>query len=132
MAVCAPRIGQEAALSGLTSAGPWRRARARESPTRGTPFGAAMADRPGGFELLSAGGFFGWVRHPFAGRSTDDVVRELALSHDLLVIPGTAFLPDDRGTFRVSISNLNDGGAADFAERLAVAERAGQRAGPLA
>ena len=133
VAVCAPRIGQEAALSGLTSAGPWRRARARDVADARHAFGAAMADRPGGFELLSAGGFFGWVRHPFAGRSTDDVVRELALSHDLLVVPGTAFLPDDRGTFRVSIGNLNDGGAADFAERLAVAaERAGQRAGPLA
>lgn len=121
VAICAPRIGQEAAWAGLTSARPWREARQRDVADARRRFVAAMADRPGGFELLSAGGFFGWIRHPFAGRSTNDVVRELALAHDLLVIPGTAFLPDDRATLRVSISNLNHGGVDDFAKRLAAA-----------
>jgi aspartate/methionine/tyrosine aminotransferase len=82
-----------------------------------------MADRPGGFDLLSAGGFFGWVRHPFPGRPTADVVRELAVDYDMLVIPGTAFLPDDRGTFRVSISNVDHAAIADLAGRLAAAGR---------
>jgi aspartate/methionine/tyrosine aminotransferase len=77
-----------------------------------------MADRPGGFELLSAGGFFGWVRHPFAGRPTEDVVAELAVEYDTLVIPGTAFLEDDRGTLRVSLSNAGRAAFGDFAGRL--------------
>ena len=75
VAICAPRIGQEAAWAGLIAGGRWRRDRAREVALRRQWFVAAMADRPGGFELLSGGGFFGWVRHPFSGRPTADVVR---------------------------------------------------------
>ncbi|HEY1485728.1 MAG TPA: aminotransferase, partial [Micromonosporaceae bacterium] len=126
VAICAPRIGQEAAWVGLTEAGQWRRERAREVAEKRRRFVVAMADRPGGFELLSAGGFFGWVRHPFAGRSTDDVVSELAITYDTLVIPGTAFLPDDRATFRVSFGNVEATALTDFAGRL-VAAGGGER-----
>jgi aspartate/methionine/tyrosine aminotransferase len=118
VAVSAPRIGQEAALAGLTTARPWRAARARELVRKRDWFTAAMARRPGGFELVSAGGFFGWVRHPFAGRPTEDVVRDLVVCRDMLVIPGTAFLPDDRAMLRVSFGNLDRGQIADFAARL--------------
>jgi aspartate/methionine/tyrosine aminotransferase len=119
VAICAPRIGQEAAWAGLTAARQWRRERARDIAARRGSFTALMAGRPGGFELLSAGGFFGWVRHPFTGRPTGDVVRELIVRHDVLVIPGTAFLPDDRGTIRVSFSNVDQAALTDFAGRLA-------------
>jgi aspartate/methionine/tyrosine aminotransferase len=117
----APWAGQEAAWAGLTHARLWRAARAQEIADQRTWFEDAMADRPGGFELLSCGGFFGWIRHPFVDRRTDDVVRELAIKHDTLVIPGTAFLPDDRRTVRVSISNLDQAAITDFASRLATA-----------
>ena len=125
VAVCAPRIGQEAAWAGLTFAQSWRRERRRDVADARRRFVAAMADRPGGFELLSAGGFFAWVRHPFDGRSTGEVVRDLVVSHDVLVIPGTAFLPDDRGTFRVSVGNLDPAGVAEFTGRLAAATDSG-------
>jgi len=118
VAICAPRIGQEAAWAGLTRARAWRTARAREIAQQREWFTAVMADRPGGFELLSCGGFFAWIRHPFADRSTDDVVRDLVVKHHTLVIPGTAFLPDDRSTLRVSVSNANQATIATFAERL--------------
>ena len=121
VAICAPRIGQEAAWAGLTSAQQWRRARAREIADKRRWFAAMMAECPGGFELLSTGGFFGWVRHPFVGRPTDNVVRELAIRHDTLVVPGTAFLPDDRGTFRVSVSNIDRAALTEFAARLTAA-----------
>jgi aspartate/methionine/tyrosine aminotransferase len=121
VAICAPRIGQEAAWAGLTAAQEWRHARARELADKRRWLAAAMADRPGGFELLSAGGFFGWVRHPFLGRATDDVVGELAVTYDTLVISGTAFLPDDRHAFRVSFSNVDRTALTDFAGRLVAA-----------
>lgn len=119
VAICAPRIGQEAVLTGLVNAGPWRRQRAAEVHRKQEWFAEAMANRPGGFELLSAGSFFGWVRHPFTGRPTAEVVRELIVEYDTLVIPGTAFLPDDRGTLRVSVSNADRSATVDFAGRLA-------------
>ena len=121
VAICAPRIGQEAAWAGLVHAGRWRRARAGELSRKRSRFAAAMAGRPGGFELLAVGGFFGWLRHPFPDRATADVVRELAVEHDALTIPGTAFLPDDRGTIRVSFSNVDEAALTDFADRLVAA-----------
>jgi aspartate/methionine/tyrosine aminotransferase len=121
VAICAPRIGQEAAWAGLTGARPWRAERARDIAAQRALFVDAMRDRPGGFELLSCGGFFAWIRHPFADRSTEDVTRELVVKHSTLVIPGTAFLPDDRGTLRVSVSNLDRATIATLAQRLAEA-----------
>lgn len=105
VAICAPRIGQEAAWAGLTGARAWRAARARDIARQRGWFEEAMADRPGGFERLSCGGFFGWIRHPFAGRSTQDVIRELVIKQDMLLMSGTAFQPDDNCAIRVSISN---------------------------
>ncbi|MBO0872546.1 MAG: aminotransferase [Pseudonocardia sp.] len=118
VAICAPRIGQEAAWAGLTAAGQWRRARAAEVADNRSRLETAMADRPGGFEVLAVGGFFGWMRHPFTERPTDEVTRELVTRYDTLVISGTAFLPDDRQVFRVSVGNLTQAGITDFTERL--------------
>ncbi len=129
VAICAPRIGQEAAWAGLTYARPWRDERAAEVAGKRAQLEVVMANRPGGFELLSSGGFFGWIRHPFAGRHTTDVVRDLVTEHRTLVIPGTAFLPGDWGTFRVSFGNLDHAGLADFASRLAAAGHAHRGAG---
>ncbi|KHL08959.1 aspartate/methionine/tyrosine aminotransferase [Mumia flava] len=118
VAVCAPRVGQEAAWAGLTGAGRWRAERVRELARRRGWLRAAMAERPGGFELLSCGGFFGWIAHPFEGVPTADVVRALVRDHGVLVVPGTAFLPDDRRTLRVSVGNADRSGIAELATRL--------------
>ena len=118
VAVCAPRIGQEAAWAGLVGARQWRASRAADIARQRAWMRLAMADRPGGFELLSCGGFFAWIRHPFPGRPTAEVVRELVLDHDTLVIPGTAFLPDDRGTLRVSVGNADRAAIEELAGRL--------------
>lgn len=123
VAICAPRVGQEAAWAGLTQAQEWRAARAREVSQQRAAFAAAMADRPGGFELLSCGGFFGWVRHPFPGRPTGEVARDLVTEQDLLLMPGTSFHPGDPGTLRVSVANLGPGQLTDFTARLREAGR---------
>lgn len=119
VAVCAPRIGQEAAWAGLTRAGAWRAERAAETTARREGFAAAMTARPGGFELLSTGAFFAWVAHPFPDSSTREVARVLVADHDVLVLPGTAFGPRDPGAFRVSVGNLDVTAAAGLAETFA-------------
>lgn len=125
VAICAPRVGQEAALAGLAHAQAWRAARVREIADRRARFAAAMAARPGGFELLACGGFFAWVRHPYPGWPTDELVRELAVNHHVLVTPGTAFLPDDRRVLRVSVSNADPATITTFVQRLAGVGAAG-------
>jgi aspartate/methionine/tyrosine aminotransferase len=118
VAICPPRVGQEAAWAGLTSARDWRRARANEVIDKQRGLEKALAGRPGGFELLTSGGFFGWIHHPFAGRGTDAVARDLITRYDTLVISGTAFLPDDRQVLRVSFGNVDLAGLTEFARRL--------------
>ncbi|MFD5461526.1 aminotransferase [Kitasatospora sp. NPDC127059] len=118
VAVCAPRVGQEAAWIGLTQARAWRRERAQDIARQRAWLRTALADRPGGFELVASGGFFGWLRHPFDGCSTDEVVRRLVVEQDMLLLPGTAFQPEDRNTLRISVSNIDRSAIDDFAGRL--------------
>ncbi|OSY35531.1 aspartate/methionine/tyrosine aminotransferase [Pseudonocardia autotrophica] len=123
IAICAPRAGQEATLTGLTRAGAWRAERVAEIARRREWLIKALAPRPGGFEVVSSGGFFAWVRHPFTDRPSADVVRELLLEHDTLVIPGTAFLPEDRRMLRVSVGRVDADAAGTLAGRLAAIGR---------
>ncbi|RZS32260.1 aspartate/methionine/tyrosine aminotransferase [Herbihabitans rhizosphaerae] len=118
VAVCAPRIGQEAVLAGLRHAREWRIERSRDIASRRSWFRQVMAQRPGGFEALSCGGFFAWIRHPFADRPTAQVVRELAIRFDAIVMPGTAFLPCDHNMIRVSVGNCDRDAVDDLARRL--------------
>ncbi|MFZ9017444.1 MAG: aminotransferase [Ilumatobacteraceae bacterium] len=115
--ISAPRIGQEAVVAGLLHAAEWRRVQSDRVARLQRRFEAMMAGEPGGFRLVSAGAFFGWVRHPFETPSSE-VVRRLVLDHDVLVIPGTAFTPADEGHLRFSFANLDDGDVEELGNRL--------------
>lgn len=125
VAVCAPRIGQEAAWAGLTTAAAWRRERSAELAEHRAAFAAAMADSPGGFEVVAQGGYFAWVRHPFTGTPSDEVAAELVRHESLLFVPGTAFYPTDPGALRFSLSNLPPDRLDELVARL---HEAGERA----
>ena len=118
MAICAPRIGQEAVVAGLQDANDWRQEQVRRIHAGLKTFRSVMSERPGGFELITSGAFFGWVRHPFDDVSTADVVKRLVLDHDVLVIPGTAFLPTDDRWLRLSFANLESDDFAKLGRRL--------------
>jgi aspartate/methionine/tyrosine aminotransferase len=119
MAICAPRLGQEAAIEALTSAKDWRDSRVIEIRAKQIHFDSVFKDRPGGFELCTSGAFYGWVRHPVAGVSTKEVVRNLLLNHGILVLPGTIFSPEDDGFLRFSFGNLSHDEIDDLGRRLA-------------
>ena len=116
--ISAPRVGQEAALAGLLHAATWRREQVDRIGALQQAFEAAMSSGPGGFELVTAGAYFGWVRHPFEGVGSVDVVRRLIVDNDILAIPGTAFVPDDEAMLRFSFANLGLDQIEDFATRL--------------
>lgn len=117
--ISAPRIGQEAVLAGLRRAGAWRREQSDRIAAAQVVFEEVMAGRPGGFELASAGAFFGWVRHPFLDLGTDEVIKRLVLDHDVLAIPGTAFTPTDERWLRFSFANLPPDDLHELGRRLA-------------
>ncbi len=117
--ICAPRIGQEAAHAGLTQAGEWRAVKVAEIADKQARFTEVMAARPGGFELVSAGAYYGWVRHPLADIPTETVVERLLLEQGVLTIAGTAFMPDDEQMIRFSFANADIERLGELADRLA-------------
>ncbi len=118
VAICAPRAGQEAVIAGLTGAGTWRRAKVERIWELQQAFEAAMATQPGGFELVSSGAYFGWVRHHVDGATTQQVTARLVGELDILAIPGTAFTPTDTGHLRLSFANLDHDQVSELARRL--------------
>ena len=116
--ICAPRVSQEAAVAGLAESKAWRNDQAERIAEVHEEFKAVMAQAPGGFELLSSGAFFGWVRHSFDSSSMD-VVKRLIVESDVLVIPGTAFTPTDESMLRFSFANLSKEEIVELGSRLA-------------
>lgn len=116
--ISAPRISQEAALAGLLHARDWRTEKAAKINRSLDRYQEVMAQRPGGFELVTAGAYFGWVRHPFADLPTAEVIKRLVLDHDVLAIPGTAFTPTDDRWIRFSYANLEGEQFDELALRL--------------
>ena len=119
VAICAPRIGQEAALAGLLHAGEWRAEQAARIADLHASFRDVMGNSPGGYELVTSGAYFGWVRHPHRTTPTLEVVADLLASKDILVIPGTAFTPSDQQMLRLSFANLSEPEITELAARLA-------------
>ena len=111
VAICAPPIGQIACIAGLEHATEWRREQAERIANRQQRFESVMADRPGDFELVAVGAYFGWVRYP-GELGTDD-------AHDVLAIPGTAFTEGDEHMLRISFANLDPEQIDRLGERLA-------------
>jgi len=118
IAICAPRVGQEAAIAALTSAKDWRYTKILEMREKLTHFKSTLSCKPGGFELISAGAFYGWVRHPFIGESSDAVVRRLLIEQGIVVLPGTLFCKEDDRYLRFSFGNLSFGEIDELGIRL--------------
>ncbi len=119
VAISAPWIGQEAAITGLRSATDWRVEQSQRVAKLQERFENLMHSQPGGFELVSAGAYFGWVKAPpSTGATTAAIVRSLVVEHDILVIPGTAFTPTDELMLRFSFANLSGEQIDQLGERL--------------
>ncbi|MEM7288227.1 MAG: aminotransferase [Actinomycetota bacterium] len=118
VAISAPRVAMEAVITGLTGSGTWRHDQVVRIGALQERFEAVMSGRPGGFELVSSGAYFGWVRHSFRDVPTQEVVRRLVLDHDVLVIPGTAFTPGDEHMLRFSFANLTEAELEELPRRL--------------
>ncbi|WP_432821613.1 aminotransferase [Trichloromonas sp.] len=108
MAVCQPRITQQAVRYGAEHLDDWVAANRRMMQRRHDRFRAEFI-RPGNpFTLAASGGFFAWVRHPFAGRTGRQVARQLADSANLICLPGEVFGPGMEGYLRLAFGNIRE------------------------
>jgi aspartate/methionine/tyrosine aminotransferase len=124
VAICAPRIGQVAAIHGLRALGAWRRGKGAMMRERLAALRAAFRRNDIGYELVSAGAYFAYVRHPHDGRPAADVARRLADRQNLLCLPGTMFGEGQEAFLRFAFANVPAEAMPAIAERLAADARA--------
>ncbi|MGB2804442.1 MAG: aminotransferase class I/II-fold pyridoxal phosphate-dependent enzyme [Candidatus Zixiibacteriota bacterium] len=117
--ICAPHIGQQAALAGLCWDGltEWLDTRRGEMESRVRVFAEAIAVSGCPFEVESAGAFFAYLRHPFDVDAWD-VVSELARDAGILVLPGSCCGSTEWRYIRVAVGNADEETLALAADRM--------------
>ena len=134
VAICAPQLGQRAALWGMRHLGDWLAAERREILDRRAAI-AEVFERlaPHGWALEGSGAYFAYVRHPFATPS-DALAPALVQAAGILCLPGTMFSPAGAGErhLRLAFANIDRAGIATLADRLAALTEDDVRVPPLA
>jgi aspartate/methionine/tyrosine aminotransferase len=127
-AICAPQIGQRAALWGLEHLGDWLAGERAEILRRRAAMAAGIARLPG-WRLLGCGAYFAYVEHPFA-MDAADLARRLVERQSVLLLPGTMFAPGRaRGgdgsaerQLRIAFANVSAAEIETLLARLAAEE----------
>lgn len=127
--ICPPHPAQIAALFGLRNLDAWREEKRRMMAERLATLRAVFAGNELRYELLSAGAYFAYVRHPFAGESATDVARRLARDHGVLCLPGPIFGPGQEDSLRVAFANLEAARMPELGRRLLASQEARLEAG---
>lgn len=122
--ICAPHIGQRAALFGLETLNDWLDQQADNMLGRGRSFRDAMHERDTGFDIVSAGAFFAYMRHPFGGKRAEEVSLRLCREFGVLTVPGSFFGPGQDDYLRVAFGNIAADDMPALANRLALAKKA--------
>ena len=122
VAICAPAIAQEAALFGLRNLAAFRAGKRRLVLERVARFRALFERDDLAYDLVSAGAFFAYVRHPFAGTPAAAVARRLALEENLLCLPGSAFGPDQESYVRFALANIDADATTALGDRLVASQ----------
>ena len=124
VAICAPQLGQLAALWGMENLGGWVAGERAEILARRDAMLAGFAGLDG-WDVLGCGAYFAYAAHPFRAPS-DAVARRLVDEAAVLTLPGTMFGPrrdaggDGRAeaTLRIAFANADRDGIAALFDRL--------------
>jgi len=118
MAVCQPRITQQAVRYGTENLDAWTAANRQMMQRRHDAFRTEFL-RPGNpFTLAASGGFFAWVRDPFAGSTGREVARRLADEANLICLPGEVFGPGMEGYLRLAFGNIREDQIPEAVQRF--------------
>jgi len=107
MAICPPRISQEAAHFAIDHLDDWRDSKARLMQERVAALRQAFAHSNLSYRLISSGAYFAYVRHPFAGTSAVEVARRLVERENILCLPGSFFGPQQDDYLRLAFANVD-------------------------
>ncbi len=124
IAICAPQIGQKAALYGLKHLKDWVAGERSEILHRRALVESGF-NGMNDWQLLGCGAYFAYVRHPF-GIGSDELAQRLVSEQSLLTLPGTMFgvFRANRGDgsaeqqLRIAFANADASGLSTLFERL--------------
>ena len=119
VSICAPHIGQKAALFGLQNLDGWRSDKRDLINRRMARFTDALASQNTGWTVVSMGAYFAYLKHPFEGESSAGIAERLAVDQNLLCLPGTMFGPGQERFLRFAFANVEDPVMPAIAHRLA-------------
>ena len=122
VAICAPAIAQEAALYGLNHLADFRADKRRLVLGRVAQFRAVFERQDLTYELICAGAFFAYVRHPFAGTPAVEVAQRLIQEENVLCLPGSAFGPNQEDYLRFALANIDGDAMALLGDRLVASQ----------
>lgn len=130
IAISTSQLGQIGAVWGLRNLGQWLAGERDEVLARRAAMVEALAGLDG-WVLKGCGAYFAWVEHPFA-EGSDALARRMVHEAAVLMLPGTMFMPEDDPAgarhLRIAFANIDAGGIAELARRLAALQGA-RRAG---
>jgi aspartate/methionine/tyrosine aminotransferase len=118
MSICAARIAQDGALYALRHLLPWADDKRAMMAGRREALLREFAGGNLGFELVSTGAYFAYLRHPFADEPAAAVARRLAREHGVLALPGTVFGPGQDTYLRLAFANLEAARMGELGDRL--------------
>ncbi len=117
VAISAPHAGQVAALYGLNNLIDWRTENGRRMTVRGAAISEAFKHSDLNYELVSAGAYFAYVKHPF-DQSSRTVAKRLAEDFDVLSLPSAYFGQGQEQYLRLAFANLTESRFPELINRL--------------
>ncbi len=118
MAVCQPRITQQAVRFGAEHLDSWVAVNRDVMARRHDRFREEFIAPGNPFRLVTSGAFFAWVRHPFPGQTGREVARRLAQDAGILCLPGEVFGPGLSGFLRLAFGNIREDTIPEAVERF--------------
>ena len=119
LAICAPNIGQHAALYGLQHLGEWRADKRSLMAERVAAFQHAMENSNSGYRIRSIGAYFAYMEHPYEDQESKQVAIRLAQEQNLSCMSGSMFGPGQERMLRFALANVETSITGDIAARLA-------------
>jgi len=115
--ICAPRIGQIAALEGLKNSITWVENKATIMKKRVLEFNNIFRSKQSDFSILSSGAFFIFLTFTF-NTSSYEVCLRLIEKENIIMLPGSFFGPCQEKTIRLSLGNLTINEMPEVIEKI--------------
>jgi aspartate/methionine/tyrosine aminotransferase len=117
--ICPARAAQGVIARAIVDERDWRAAQAQDLARRAEATRQAFA-KLNGWNLVTAGAYFAFVRHPYEGAKAVDVARRLALEAGVLALPGSYFGPGQEQHLRFAFANVDAKTLAEIPQRIAM------------